>query len=81
MSLPVGARVRAVLNFLCCLDHARTFMAEQDAASAQASRMPELRQFVLAHCLLLYAHGEREVVLLSLRHERHLGCQFRAPVA
>ena len=39
----MGARVRAVPNFLGCLDHARTFMAEQDAASAQALRMPELR--------------------------------------
>ena len=43
--------------------------------------MPELREFVLAHYLLLHVHGKREVVLLSLRHERQLGCQFRARVA
>ena len=123
----MGARVRAVPNFLGCLDHARAFMAKQDAASAparfeqlqaavskarallsfapasgrparfldaqtrwgqfqanqarelaQALRMPELREFVLNRHVLLYAHGERDVVLLSLRHERQLGYQFRA---
>ena len=128
MSLPVGARVWAVPNFLSGLARAHAFMAEQDAASAparfkqlqaemskarallsfapasgrparfldaqtqwgqfqadqarqlaRALRMPELRAFVLARHVLLYAHGEREVVLLSLRHERQLGCQFRTP--
>ena len=62
----MGARVWAVPNFLSGLARAHAFMAEQDAASAQASRMPELREFVLAYHLLLYAHGECKVVLLSL---------------
>ena len=35
--------------------------------------MPELRELVLARHVMLYAHSEREVVLLSIRHERQLG--------
>lgn len=57
------------------------FQADQARQFAQALRMPELREFVLVRHVLLYAHGEREVVLLSLRHERQLGYQFTAPRA
>lgn len=122
MSLPVNARVRAVANFLACLDSARAFMCEQDARSAparfeklqrellktrsllqfaptsgrparfldartgwgrfqaeQARQLaralgtPDLRELVLMRHVLLYAHSERDVVLLALRHERQLG--------
>lgn len=122
MSIPVNARVRAVPNFLVCLNAARSFMEVQDAASApvrfkklqaevlkawallsfaptsgrparfldaksgwgqfqaeqarqiaQALGLPELRELVLARHVVLYAHSEGEVVLLSLRHERQLG--------
>lgn len=125
MSIPVNARVRAVPNFLACLQAARGFMVEQDAASAparlkklqaellkargllsfapasgrparfldartgwgqfqaqqarqlaQALGMPEIRELVLARHVLLYAHAERDVLLLSLRHERQLGYQL-----
>ena len=34
MTLPAGARVRAVPNFLGCLEQARALMAGQDTASA-----------------------------------------------
>lgn len=130
MSIPVGARVRAVPNFLVCLHAARRFMEEQDSASAparfqklqaelvkarallgfaptsgrparfleaksgwgkfqaeQATQMaralghPELRELVLARHIVLYAHSEREVVLLSLRHERQLGYELPHPYA
>jgi hypothetical protein len=40
---------------------------------AAALGMADLREFILARHILLYAHSEREVVLLSLRHERELG--------
>lgn len=122
MSIPVNARVRAVPQFLACLQAARRFMEEQDTTSAprrfkmlqaevvkarsllafapasgrparflaarsgwgqfqaeqakqiaQALGQPELRELVLARHVVLYAHSEREVVLLSLRHERQLG--------
>lgn len=122
MSIPVNARVRAVPNFLVCLQAARSFMEEQDAASAsgrfkklqaelvkarallsfapasgrparfldaksgwgrfqaeqaiqiaRALGRPGLRELVLARHVVLYAHSEREVVLLSIRHERQLG--------
>jgi hypothetical protein len=122
VSVPVNARVRAVPNFLVCLRAARSFMDEQDAASASARfkklqaeiakaralvsfaptsgrparfldaksgwgqfqaeqarqlaralGQPELRELVLARHVVLYAHSKREVVLLSLRHERQLG--------
>lgn len=130
MSSPVGARVRAVPNFLVCLHTARRFMEEQDSASAparfqrlqaelvkaralldfaptsgrparflearsgwgtfqaeQAAQMaralgqPHLRQLVLARHILLYAHSEREVVLLSIRHERQSGYGLPPPTA
>ncbi|HSV46215.1 MAG TPA: hypothetical protein VLJ58_10520, partial [Ramlibacter sp.] len=57
------------------------FQAEQARQLAQALDMPELRELVLARYVLLYAHSEREVVLLSLRtrHERQL--VFRLPGA
>jgi len=124
--MPVNARVRAVPNFLACLQAARSFMDEQDAASAsarfkklqaevvkarallafaptsgrparfleaksgwgqfqaeQARQLalelgrPELRELVLARHVVLYAHSQREVVLLSMRHERQLA--YRLP--
>ena len=130
MSIPVGARVRAVPNFLVGLRAALSFMEEQDAASAprrfrrlqaelvkarallsfapasgrparflearsgwgsfqaeQARQLakelgvPELREFVLARHVVLYAHAEREVLLLSIRHERQLAYRWSAPAA
>lgn len=38
------------------------FQAEQGRQLAQALRMPELREFVLARHIVLYAHSERDVV-------------------
>ena len=49
------------------------FQSEQARQLAQALGMPELRELVLARHVMLYAHSEREVVLLSIRHERQLG--------
>jgi hypothetical protein len=40
---------------------------------AKALGMPELRELVLARHVVLYAHSERDVLLLSLRHERQFG--------
>jgi hypothetical protein len=128
VSIPVNASVRAVPNFLVCLQAARSFMEEQDAASAsvrfkklqaevvkarallsfaptsgrparfldaksgwgqfqaeqarqlaRALDQPELRELVLARHVVLYAHSEREVVFLSIRHERQLGYGLPKP--
>ena len=49
------------------------YQAEQAKQLAQALGMPDLRELVLARHLLLYAHSECDVVLLSIRHERQLG--------
>jgi hypothetical protein len=49
------------------------FQAEQARQIARALGQPELRELVLARHVVLYAHSEREVVLLSIRHERRLG--------
>jgi hypothetical protein len=125
VSIPAGARVRAVPNFVACLQAARRFMQEQDSESApvrfqrlqgelargrqilafapasgrparflaartgwgrfqaeQAAQlaaalgMPQLRELVLDRHVLLYAHSDTEVVLLSIRHERQLGYGF-----
>ena len=53
------------------------FQAQQALQLARAIGMPELRELVLARHVLLYAHSENEVLLLSLRHERQLG--YRLP--
>jgi hypothetical protein len=49
------------------------YQAQQAAHLARAIGMPELRELVLARHVVLYAHSDRDVVLLSLRHERQLG--------
>lgn len=49
------------------------FQAHQAVQLARAIGMPDLRELVLARHVMLYAHSERDVLLLSLRHERQLG--------
>jgi hypothetical protein len=51
--------------------------AQQAVQLAQAIGMPELREVVLLRHVVLYAHSERDVLLLSLHHERQLG--YRLP--
>ena len=41
--------------------------------------MPELREVVLARHVVLYVHSERNVALLSLRHERQLTYRLAGP--
>ena len=53
------------------------FQAQQAAQLARTLGMPGLRELVLARHVLLYAHSDRDVLLLSLRHERQLG--YRLP--
>jgi hypothetical protein len=53
------------------------FQAEQARQLAEQLGQPELRELVLDRHVVLYAHSEREVVLLSLRHERQLGYALR----
>jgi hypothetical protein len=55
------------------------FQAQQARQIAQALGLPELRELVLARHVLLYAHSERDVVLLSMRHERELGYRLSTP--
>ena len=49
------------------------FQAQQAVQLARTLGMSELRELVLARHVVLYAHSERDVLLLSLRHERQLG--------
>jgi len=53
------------------------FQAQQAVQLAREIGMPDLRELVLARHVVLYAHSERDVLLLSLRHERQLG--YRLP--
>jgi len=55
------------------------FQAQQAVQLARAIGMPELRELVLARHVVLYAHAERDVLLLSLRHERQLGYGLPGP--
>jgi hypothetical protein len=53
------------------------FQAQQALQLAQALGLPELRELVLARHVLLYAHSPRDVLLISLRHERELGYRLQ----
>lgn len=53
------------------------FQAQQAVQLARTIGMPDLRELVLARHIVLYAHSESDVLLLSLRHERQLG--YRLP--
>jgi hypothetical protein len=57
------------------------FQAEKARHLAGALGMPGLRELVLIRHVLLYAHSESEVVLLSLRHERRMAYQLPEPPA
>jgi hypothetical protein len=57
------------------------FQAQQALQLARALGMPELRELILARHVLLYAHSERDVILLALRHERQLSYPLREPSA
>jgi hypothetical protein len=39
---------------------------------AQSANLPHLREFVIGSHVVLYAHSDTEVVLLSLKHHRQL---------
>lgn len=49
------------------------YQAEQARQLAAQVGLPELRELVLDHHALLYAHGDAEVVLLALRPARQQG--------
>ena len=49
------------------------FQAQQALQLARVIGMPELRELVLARHVVLYAHSELDVLLLSLRRGRQLG--------
>ena len=57
------------------------FQAAQARQFAQQLGRPELRELVLARHVLLYAHSERDVVLLSIRNERQLAYRLPKPSA
>lgn len=47
-------------------------LAARAVALAAAHGVPHLRELVVKPYVLLYAHGEKHVVLLALKHERQL---------
>jgi hypothetical protein len=55
MNRPINAKVRAVPNFLACLQAARAFMQAQDAASAPARFQKLQAEVVKARALLAFA--------------------------
>lgn len=55
------------------------FQAQQAVQLARELGMPELREVVLVRHVVLYAHSERNVALLSLRHERQLAYRLAGP--
>ena len=72
--LPTSGRTA---RFLDAREPRGRFQAERAKQLATALGMPELRELVVGRYVLLCAHSECEVVLLSLRHERQL--QFGLP--
>ena len=57
------------------------FQAEQARQLAREFGRPELRELVLAHHVVLYAHSQRDVVLLCMRNERPLAYRLPKPSA
>jgi hypothetical protein len=55
------------------------FQAQQASQLAKKIGLPGLRELVLARHVVLYAHSDREVLLVSLRHERQLGYYLLHP--
>ncbi|WHZ09784.1 MAG: hypothetical protein OJF60_000223 [Burkholderiaceae bacterium] len=51
-------------------------LAVRAVALASAHGVPQLRELVIHPYVLLYAHGDDLVVLLSLKHERQLMFRF-----
>ena len=47
--------------------------ARKIEALADEAGLPHLREYVLKHHVVLYAHSSERVVLLALRHQRQLG--------
>jgi hypothetical protein len=39
---------------------------------AKQAGLPNLREYVVGHHVVLYAHSDSEVVLLALEHQRQL---------
>ncbi len=55
------------------------FQAQQALQLARELGLPELREVVLARHVVLYAHSEKDVVLLSMRHERQVAYRLAGP--
>lgn len=66
---PASGRPARLLNLKSTQGRA---LAPRALALAASLRTPELRELVLKPYVLLYAHSEKQVFLLSLRHERQL---------
>lgn len=45
---------------------------EQVRQLAEQTGLPTVREFIVAQFVVLYAHSETQVVLLSMRHQRQL---------
>lgn len=73
---PTGGRPARFLDATSGWGRFQTAEARQ---LAQSLGMPDLRELVLARHVMLYAHSDHEVVLLSIRHERQL--VYRLPSA
>lgn len=54
----------------------RTAQARLRAARVQGlaeqSGLPQIREFLVEHYIVLYAHSEADIVLLAIKHERQL---------
>ncbi len=66
---PASGRPARFLNLKSAQGRALASRAKAHAASMGA---PELRELIIRPYVLLYPHGEKQVFLLSLRHERQL---------
>jgi len=47
-------------------------LAMKAQAQAQSLGVPQLREWVMAPYLVLYAHSDERVVLLALKHQREM---------
>lgn len=63
-------------RFLQGLSQQGRLRARRVLELARAAGLPQLREWRVAHHVVLYAHSETEVMLLALKHERQLAYTF-----
>ena len=59
-------------RFLSAKSAQATLRANAVQQLAEQAGLPHLREYLVSHHIILYAHSDTDVVLLALKHQRQL---------